>query len=158
MYRGDFAKKINAAFPDKTLYLVDTFDGFIESQLQSDESLRDKDYEQSKFKDTVVSKVLESMPLPNNCVPVKADICQPGIQVGFDCFSFASIDCDLYDPVYHALELFYPRLSKGGCIMVHDYNNPAYAGAMKAVDRYCQLHSLTFVPLADFCGSAVLVK
>lgn len=33
VYRGDFAKVINEAFPDKKLYLFDTFEGFPEEDL-----------------------------------------------------------------------------------------------------------------------------
>ena len=28
VYKGDFAAEINKAFPDRTLYLLDTFEGF----------------------------------------------------------------------------------------------------------------------------------
>ncbi len=36
VYRGDFARHINRAFPDRILYLFDTFEGFDKKDLQYD--------------------------------------------------------------------------------------------------------------------------
>ena len=37
VYRGDFAKEINRVFPERKLYLFDTFEGFPENALQDEE-------------------------------------------------------------------------------------------------------------------------
>jgi O-methyltransferase len=37
VFRGDFAKHINVAFPDRKLYLFDTFDGFNEKDILAEE-------------------------------------------------------------------------------------------------------------------------
>jgi O-methyltransferase len=69
-----------------------------------------------------------------------------------------SIDTDLYDPIYNGLQYFYPRLVKGGYIFIHDYNNDAYLGAKKAVQQFCAENNISFVPLPDSCGSAIITK
>jgi O-methyltransferase len=73
-------------------------------------------------------------------------------------FAFVSIDTDLYKPMYDGLEFFYPRLSKGGYIFLHDFNNSDYPGARVAVTQYCHEHGVGYFPLVDPCGTAVLSK
>ena len=36
VYRGEFAKEINKVFPDRTLYLFDTFEGFAEQDCDTE--------------------------------------------------------------------------------------------------------------------------
>ncbi len=39
-------------------------------------------------------------------------------------FSFVMLDPDKYKPTFAGLEIFYPRLSQGGYLFMHDFNNP----------------------------------
>ena len=48
--------------------------------------------------------------------------------------ALARIDTDFYDSTKHELEVFYPRLSKGGILHINDYGG--MAGVKKAVDDY----------------------
>jgi asparagine synthase (glutamine-hydrolysing) len=48
--------------------------------------------------------------------------------------ALAHIDCDWFDPVYHCLSVIYPNLSRGGFLIIDDYND--YGGCQKAVDRF----------------------
>ncbi|RYD92058.1 MAG: methyltransferase, partial [Sphingobacteriales bacterium] len=73
-------------------------------------------------------------------------------------FCLVSIDADLYDPILAGLRFFYPRLDKGGAIMVHDYNNSEYPGARQAVHEFCAEAGVTFVPIPDIGGTVVLRK
>ena len=74
-------------------------------------------------------------------------------------YAFVSMDPDLYDPVLSGLDYFYPRLSPGGCIVLHDYNNEQFMGVKKAVEDYEKIHGrLNIVPLGDFHGSCVIMK
>lgn len=51
-------------------------------------------------------------------------------------FSFVHIDVDLYRPIKDALDFFYPRLEKGGIIVLDDYGMSQFPGAKKAVDEF----------------------
>ena len=53
-----------------------------------------------------------------------------------DRFAFVSLDVDLHDPTAAGLEFFFPRLSPGGFIFVHDYNNGRYNGVRQAVEDF----------------------
>jgi O-methyltransferase len=73
-------------------------------------------------------------------------------------FVFVSIDVDLFQPTLEALKYFYPRLVKGGAIMIHDYNAPAFPGVKQAVMKYSAEQEFICFPLADECGSLVILK
>jgi len=156
VYKGKFARYINQYFPDRTLYLFDTFEGFDHSDLvkekQNDFSRGDQD-----FTNTSLEAVLKRMPYPNRCKPVKGFFPESAKGVD-DRFVFVSLDADLYEPLYAGLNFFYPKLVYGGYIFVHDFNNEGYKGARKAVEDFCKEQNINYVPLPDSGGTAVIVK
>lgn len=54
--------------------------------------------------------------------------------------AFAFCDGDLYGSIKTSLRLVAPRLSEGGIIIVHDYNNPELPGSARAVDEFLRAH------------------
>ncbi|WP_049946248.1 TylF/MycF/NovP-related O-methyltransferase [Butyrivibrio sp. WCD2001] len=158
VYRGDFAKYINYAFPERKLYLFDTFDGFDEEELKREVSDDLFISGQQVFKKTSKEIVEEKMHNIDSCI----------FKVGFfpetakdieDTFAFVSIDCDWEQSIYEGIKYFYPRLSGGGYIMIHDYNN--YLGcAQKALSRYEESQNIKIpkVPICDNQGSLILTK
>ncbi|GAW94068.1 TylF/MycF/NovP-related O-methyltransferase [Calderihabitans maritimus] len=157
VYRGDFAQHINALFKDRKLYLFDTFSGFDNRNMQTELDNKFSDPRKQDFSDTNVQMVLRKMQYPENCVIKQGFF--PETAIGLDdVFAFVSIDADLYEPIYDGLKYFYPRLNKGGYILVHDYNNTNYLGAKEAVKRFCKEKDIGYVPLSDAWGSAVISK
>ena len=156
VYKGKFARYINQYFPDRTLYLFDTFEGFNKSDIEKEKEQNFSTGAQS-FSDTSVEQVLSLMPHPDQCRAIKGFFPESakGIE---DTFVFVSLDADLYEPLYAGLHFFYPKLVKGGYIFVHDFNNDAYKGARKAVETFCMEQGLNFLPLPDSGGSAVIIK
>jgi O-methyltransferase len=155
VYRGDFAKCINEAFPERKLYLFDTFEGFDERDIKID---RQKGYSlgEDEFH-TSVGLVLKKMKYPDNCVVRKGWFPESAYGIS-DKFVFVSIDVDLYQPIYAGLEFFFPRLVRGGYIFVHDYNSKKYSGVKAAVREFCMQNNTVFFPLTDRTGSAVIPK
>jgi len=134
VYRGDFAKLINRAFPDRKLYLFDTFEGFdkrdVEVELTNNYSTGEQDFSQ-----TSVDLVLSKMEHREQCIVKKGYF--PETTRGIDeKFAFVSIDVDLYAPMYEGLQYFYDHLQKGGYIMLHDYNNDGYKGIKNALRKF----------------------
>jgi hypothetical protein len=148
VYQGDFAKVINNLFPDKILYLFDTFGGFQQSDLEFDKEKNLSKANATPFKDTNVEFVLSKMPYQTNCKIIKGyfPLSAQGIE---DNFSFVSIDADLFLPIYEGLKYFYPRLSHNGYIFVHDFNNAYFPGARKAVMEFCSNENIGYVPIMD---------
>lgn len=65
-----------------------------------------------------------------------------------------SLDCDLYDPMKAGLEHFYPRLSPGGILFLHDYSSGWWNGAKSAIDEFCGETGELLVLMPDKSGSA----
>lgn len=156
VYRGDFARIMNEVFPGRKLYLFDTFRGFhaVDVTIEKKRSYSTGDQDFSK---TSIDLVLRKMKYPDNCI-IKQGYFPDTARDVSEVFVFVSIDADLYKPIYDGLCFFYPRLAKGGCLFVHDYNNDEYQGAHQAVRQFCRETSIGFFPLPDACGTAVIFK
>lgn len=53
-----------------------------------------------------------------------------------DRFAFVNLDMDLYRLTLEGLRYFYPRMSAGGVILIHDYFSDAYQNIEKVIDDY----------------------
>lgn len=156
VYKGKFARYINQYFPDRSLYLFDTFEGFDKRDLKSEKENEFSTGDQD-FSDTSIESVLKLMPHPKKCIPIKGFFPESAKSLN-DTFVFVSIDADLYEPIYNGLVFFYPRLVTGGYIFIHDFNNDNYKGSRKAVEQFCKEQSINCLPLPDSGGSAIIIK
>ena len=156
VFRGDYAKLINRAFPDRKLYLFDSFEGFHPTDVDVDKEMGNK-RKMDQFSDTSERIVLKKMKYPQNCI-VKKGFFPDSYQNVSEKFAFVSIDFDLYKPIYDGLCIMWDNMETGGFIFVHDYNNIAYPGSKKAVLQFCAERKAPFVPLSDTCGSAIIIK
>jgi O-methyltransferase len=162
VYKGDFAEKLRSRFPDKFLYLFDTFEGFLPEDLAfEDNSLVESwhiENQHNAFKDTAFELVRDRFAGYEQVRIVKGRFPQSAAASEAERFCFVSIDADLYLPVYEGLRFFYPRLTRGGCILIHDAESAQYPGAGKALSQFCHEEGLFPLPLCDIHGSAVLRK
>jgi O-methyltransferase len=94
---------------------------------------------------------------PERCVVKKGRF--PDTTAGVEGpFAFVSLDADLYLPIVEGLRFFYPRLSPGGMIFVHDYAGPGYQGVRQGVLEFCRENGVGYVPLSDVGGSVAIAK
>ena len=158
VFQGDFAKYINQIFPDKKLYLFDTFEGFAEEDVKF-EKMNKYDFPDraDSFCITSVKMVLKKMKYRENCIVKKGYFPETAQDVD-DTFSFVNIDVDLSEPTYNGLCWFYPRLEKGGYIFVHDFNSKAWTGAKVGVKKFAEEYGIPYFPLSDAAGSVVFMK
>ncbi len=157
VYQGDFSSLINIHFPSRKLYLFDTFEGFDERDAAFD---REKGYSeyQHDFKSTNESIALEKMVAPKNVLVKKGWFPESAQGCEEIFFCFVSLDADLFEPIYQGLLWFYPRLTPGGYIMIHDYNNTTYGGAKEAVRKFVKEYGLVYMPIPDTGGTVVIGK
>ena len=53
---------------------------------------------------------------------------------------------------------FYPRMVRGGVLLLHDYENARFSGVQAAVEAYEQKHGpLLLLPVGDLHGSAMVI-
>lgn len=157
VYRGAFAAELNRLFPDRSLYLFDTFSGFDQRDVDVEGQHGLSRAASGEFADTSVEAVRERLPFPDRAV----------FRVGYfpetaagleERFAVVSLDADLYKPLLDGLRYFYPRMAHGGYIIVHDYNNSRFPGARQAVRQFCEEHRVFVVPLSDLHGTGVIVR
>ena len=152
VYRGFFARCINGLMPERRLYLFDSFEGFSEDACASESF-------QAAHRNTAVEKVLSVMPHPGS-VTVKPGFFPESLEGLEERFCLVSLDVDFYRTTLDGLRYFWPRLEKGGYLMLHDWGNPALAGVRQALEDYeAELgYRIPAVPLCDVGGSLILCK
>ncbi len=137
VYYGDFAKWINTYFPERTLHLFDTFEGFDKRDIVVERENGFSEEKEGHLSGSSVSIVMEKMPHPEKCKVYKGYF--PDTATGIDRkFCFVNLDMDLYLPTYNGLHFFQNKMTDNGIIVVHDYYTKGYKGAKEAVDKFCQ--------------------
>ena len=163
VYKGEFARCINRAFPDRKLYLFDTFEGFVEGDVNTETAQGFSRAKVGDFSDTDEVTVRESMPFKENVITQKGifpeSLSEASESLSDERFVFVSLDADLYEPTKAGLEFFWERLVPYGVIMLHDYNSGQFRGVKKAFVEFAEGHEdfLTF-PVCDLHGSLVIKK
>lgn len=71
-------------------------------------------------------------------------------------FRLVHIDVDLYQPTRDSLNFFYPRLVKGGVIVMDDYGFKTCPGATRAADELAVSEGIEILHLAT--GQGVIMK
>lgn len=119
----------------------DIFGEFPETDFQDDKKYRDKFIDDAGGESISLEQledVLKRKGIEKNVELVKGDITQtvpeyvkanPHLKI-----SFLNLDTDIYEPAVTILEHFYPRLVKGGVLLLDDYGT--FPGETKAVDDY----------------------
>lgn len=152
VFEGYFARKMNYCFPDRTLYLFDTFEGFDMRSLAADHDVN-RSYDINFFDDCCLDK--NSFPHPEKVVIKKGFF--PETAVGIDDkFAFVNLDFDLYQPIFDGLNYFYPKLEVGGVILVHDYFSENFRGVESAVNKFCRDQNIHCMAIGDNISVAII--
>lgn len=154
VFQGEFAKVMNECFPDRKLYLFDTFEGFAEQDVVYEKENKFSEAEVGNLNITSVELVLSKMKYLNNCIVRKGYF--PDTTEGInDKFSFVNLDMDLYKPTLEGLKYFWPRMIDGGIILVHDFFSHGYEGVNKAVDEFIEECHVTPFAIGDGVSIAI---
>jgi len=155
VYKGNSAATLAhyARCFGRTLFLFDTFTGFNKKDFAGVDSSR-----RQQFTDTSLDLVLRNTGIAS-VVCVKGHFPESvNRDVQDRRYSVVHLDCDLYAPMKAGLEFFYPRLSEGGLLIIHDYVNEYWSGIRTAVDEFCQKIHEGIIIIPDKSGTAILRK
>ena len=152
VYRGFFARCINQLLPERTLYLFDSFEGFSENTNATASF-------QAAHRNTAIDKVLAIMPHPEK-ITVKPGFFPESLEGLEAQFCLVSLDVDFYQTTLDGLRYFWPRLEKGGYLMLHDWGSLKLPGVSQALSDYEKEIGTTIpaIPLCDVGGTLVLCK
>lgn len=158
VYQGRTARLFHYYAPERALHLYDTFGGFHQRDIERERAVTGHRDSTGHFADTSVEGVLHYIKPLNGNVHIHAGFFPESVPADVDPhrYSFVHLDADLYAPTLAGLEYFYPRLERGGILVVHDYN--AWAGAREAVRRFFTGRPEIPLPMPDKSGSIVIVK
>ena len=153
VYKGSTAKLLHALMPDRTLWLFDTFEGFDERDLAHER----KGASGFRFDDTSLDAVLRHVGASDRVRACKGRFPETASQVpDGERFALVHLDADLYKPTADALAFFYPRMSPGGFIVLHDYGSGAWPGIAQAADAFFEDKPESLVRIPDKSGTAVV--
>lgn len=153
VYQGSASRFIHRLAPRRHYYLFDTFAGFNPRDLEAGVG------EDRRFRDTSLEAVLRAIGDTTNIEPRKGRVPETFAGLEGERFAFVLLDMDLYRPTLSALEFFYPRLSPGAYLMVHDYHNPESEWACRrAVDEFLADKPEGAIEIADIWGSVIFRK
>jgi O-methyltransferase len=148
VWRGFTSTFMHLQAPARTLYLFDTFTGFPEG----DES-------DARFRHTTIEFVRRRIGDCSNVV-FRAGIFPETVRgLGSEAFALVVLDADKYAPTLAGLEFFYPRVSRGGYVFIHDYNSPESDWAVsRAVRQFLTGKPEQVIEIPDNWGSTVFRK
>lgn len=152
VYRGGFARCINALLPERRLWLFDSFAGF-----DAQEARGFGEGFVGAHRNTAAERVLARLPHPERAV-VRQGLF-PGSAAGVEeRFALVSLDVDLEESTLAGLRWFLPRMERGGYLLLHDYNSPKLSGVRAALRRYEaeRGEALRGVPLCDVNGTLAI--
>lgn len=152
VWRGDYAKYINAFFPDRSIYLFDTFSWYDSRDIEADKEkgisgtlLKNSDM----FRDTSMDMVKSILPHPEKAVFKVGYFPESANDVN-DTFAFVNIDVNLHATTLAALEFFYPRMTKGGVILCHDFFSwDVDPGSSVAINEFSAKHNIPYMAIGD---------
>jgi len=129
VYKGGSARIIcEARSSSKSVYLFDTFEGL--------PYVVDKDIDEEYKKGhgaTSFDATKEYLAEYDNVYFYKGIFPHTASSVKDKVFSFVNIDVNVYRSTLDCLEFFWPRMSRGGIILSHDYT---HKGVKKAFDEF----------------------
>lgn len=118
VFMGEFSWVIEKCFPGKKLYLYDTFEGFDEKDMATEKKMfkeggewlnitREAFRNDSYTPDEQIQYVLGRLEHPENAVVRKGFFPKSAKNDAGECFSFVSLDMDLYKHTNRFLKEFY---------------------------------------------------
>jgi O-methyltransferase len=150
VWRGETSALLHRLAPERRLYLFDTFSGFPDRDLPPGAA-------DTRFRDTSEEAVRRRVGASENVLLRPGYVPDSLAGLEGERFAFVLLDLDLLEPTSASLEFFYPRLSPGGYLVMHDYNNSESDWACKrAFDKFLEGRPERLVELGDVWGSALI--
>lgn len=156
VYKGKSAAILHALDPGRELYLFDTFTGFPASDLEG-ETGEAATYTTDNFADTDSAHILSKFDNKDKIHLHKGYFPESAKGLEDKRFALVNLDADLYKPTKAALEFFYPRLSPGGVIFIHDYNYK-WEGIVTAVNKFVGKVPEGLIVAPDHDGTVMIVR
>lgn len=136
---------------DKTFYLFDTYNGLVESLVTEDDiaAHRNEYTECYQF-------VIDTFKDYKNVKVIKGIVPDSLNSENIEKVAYLSIDMNCVLPEIAALEFFWPKMVKGGIIILDDYDSPGHEAQQEGADKFA--HSVEAKILCLPTGQGILIK
>lgn len=148
-YRGASARLIrSSASLEKILHVFDTFAGLPEP------GTRDAAFRRGEF--AVSLNEVQSY-LGNSGIAYHVGKFPDSVtpEISALQYSFVHLDVDLYEGTLECLRFFWPRLTRGGILLSHDYGCERAPGVYLAFEQYFEDKATPIVQLSGYQGMVV---
>ena len=150
---------------DKSVWLFDTFKGMTaptDADIQVSNGKSAKNQYIADQKETHnewcfasigdVRRNFANRGLTSNIFFIEGDVCETlDMPMLPNKISVLRLDTDWYESTKKELEILYPKLSVGGCLIIDDYGH--WSGSKKATDEYFEKnHNRPFLQYTDYSG------
>jgi hypothetical protein len=152
VFRGGGARVLKEVKNGRLLHLFDTFSGMPETDPTRDTTHKAGDFADASLE--AVQRYLGTAGIryyagffPDTTI---------GHERSLDRFAFVHLDVDIYQSTLDALRFFYPRVSRGGMLVTHDYSAQSCPGVAAAYDEFFADKAERVLPVWD--SQAVVIK
>ena len=153
VYRGNSAKVLHLLCPERDLYLFDTFKGFDSRDCKAE------NIDGGGFSDISIDQVRNFVGTNDNIHYLQGYFPETTRQLDPNTrFALVHLDADLYQPTKSGLQYFYEKLEPGGCLILHDYDNPRWPGVIQAAQEFFADKPEKPVRIPDKSGSSLIKK
>jgi len=119
----------------KRFYILDSFEGFPELNINDPKEHKKGDYNIKVSFNEIKDRffIFPQAKLLKDFVPASFKRIPKNEK-----FSLVFYDCDLYQPALDTFKFFWPRIVRGGYLIIHDYKTEAggFTGVKKATDQF----------------------
>lgn len=137
VYKGGSASYIVDVFPERRIYLADTFTGIPHTTHETDNDKDGPCHKVGFFHDTSIDAIIEAFDGDKDITLLEGIFPDDFRRVlENETFAVVHLDCDMYQSYKDSLEFLYPRTVKGGIIIMDDYQIQTAPGATSAVDEF----------------------
>jgi O-methyltransferase len=152
VFRGGGARVLKEVKNGRLLHLFDTFSGMPET-----DPMRDTTHKAGDFADASLEAVQRYLGTEGiRYYPGFFPDTTIGHEESLRRFAFVHLDVDIYQSTLDALRFFYPRVSRGGMLVTHDYSAQSCPGVAAAYDEFFADKAERVLPVWD--SQAVVIK
>lgn len=150
VYKGGTSRLMKTLLPHKKIFLIDTFEGIPEKS--------GPDYHDvGSFSDTSLEAV-KSLFTPDENVDFVVgffpESCTPSMNINKFCL--VHLDADQYLSTLNGLKYFYPKMVKGGIILLDDWGWKNCPGVKKAAEEFLSTVENIAIQIHEY--QAIIIK
>ncbi|MBL4657166.1 MAG: hypothetical protein JKX73_04140 [Flavobacteriales bacterium] len=157
MYRAFFSTSVMdfidfKSLREKKFYLFDTFQGIIKEQVGKGEKAAYK----NEYPDDTYEFILNSFKEYNNVVVTRGVVPESLTDVKIDKVAFLSLDMNILLPNRAAMEHFWPKMTRGGIMIINDYAFPDRDIQQKNADEFADNVGVKILTMPT--GQGIIIK